>query len=54
MAALLILSIAVATYLIAITVVVVAQEVHLLAGIALFALIGFGAVKLFQSRLTRL
>lgn len=54
MAALLIVSIAVATYLIAITVVVVAQEIHLLAGIALFVLVGFGAVKLFQSRLTRL
>ena len=54
MAALLIASIAIATYLIAITVVVVAQEVHLLAGIALFGLVGFGAFKLFQARLTRL
>lgn len=54
MAALLIASIAVATYLVAITVVVVAQEIHLAAGIALFALVGFGAFKLFQARLTRL
>lgn len=54
MAALLILTIAISTYLISIAVVVVGQEVHVLAGVALFALVAYGAYKLFQARLTRL
>lgn len=54
MAALIIIAITVATYLISISVVVIAQEVHLLAGAALFIVVGYGAFKLFQARLTRL
>jgi hypothetical protein len=54
MAALWIIAIATATYLLTITIIVVAQEVHWTVGAALAALVGYGAFKLFQLRLTRI
>jgi len=54
MAALWILLLILVTYLLTITIVVVGQQVHLLAGIVLFAAALYGAYKLFQTRLTRL
>lgn len=54
MAALWILVLIVATYLITISLVVVGQEVHFSVAILLFAAVAYGAYKLFQTRLTRL
>jgi hypothetical protein len=54
MAALWILILIVATYLITISLVVIGQEVHVTAAIALFVGVAYGAYKLFQARLTRL
>mgnify|MGYP000213686351 FL=1 len=54
MAALVILLIAVITYFLTITLVVVGEEVHPLVSAALFIVVGYGAFRLFQSRLTRL
>lgn len=54
MAALWILALIGITYVVTIIVIYVGQEVHALAAAALLALCGYGAFKLFQSRLTRL
>lgn len=54
MAALWILLLIVATYLITISLVVVGQEIHITVAIALFIGVAYGAYKLFQTRLTRL
>jgi hypothetical protein len=54
MSALWILAIASATYLLTISIIVVAQEVHWSVGAVLAALVGYGAFKLFQLRLTRI
>ncbi len=54
MAALWIAVLVVSTYLITISIVVIGQEVHPLAGLALFVGTAYGAYKLFQARLTRL
>lgn len=54
MAAIWILLLVLVTYILTISIVVVGQQVHLIAGIALFAAALFGAYKLFQTRLTRL
>lgn len=54
MAALWILLLVLVTYILTISIVVVGQQVHLIAGIALFAAALYGAYKLFQTRLTRL
>lgn len=54
MALLWILILAVSTFVLTITVVVIGQEVHPLAAVILFGAICFGAFKLFQARLTRL
>lgn len=54
MAALWILLLVLVTYILTISIVVVGQQVHLIAGVALFAAAIFGAYKLFQTRLTRL
>lgn len=54
MAALWILILILATYLITISLVVIGQEVHVTAAIALFVGVAYGAYKLFQARLTRL
>jgi hypothetical protein len=54
MALIWILIITVATFLLTISLVVVAQEVHPIAGFVAFAAIAFGSFKLFQHRFTRL
>lgn len=54
MAALWIVILIVATYLITISIVVIGQEVHVAAALALFVGVAYGAYKLFQARLTRL
>ncbi len=54
MAALWILLLILVTYLLTISIVVVGQQVHLIAGIVLFAAALYGAFKLFKTRLTRL
>jgi len=54
MAALWILILIVATYLLTISIVVIGQEIHLIAGIIMFAAAMYGAYRLFQSHLTRL
>lgn len=54
MAAIIILIITVVTYFLTITLVVVGEEVHPLVSALLFGVIGYGAYRLFQSRLTRL
>ncbi|MFN4985171.1 MAG: hypothetical protein ACK5BQ_00535 [Ignavibacteria bacterium] len=54
MAALWILLLILVTYLLTISIVVVGQQVHLIAGIVFFAAALYGAFKLFQTRLTRL
>lgn len=54
MAALWILILVVTTYLLTIAIVVVGQQVHVIAGVALFAASLYGAYQLFQRRLTRL
>lgn len=46
--------ITVATFMFTISIVVIAQEVHPLAGFFAFAAIAFAAFKLFQHRFTRL
>jgi hypothetical protein len=52
MAALWVLLIAVAAYIITITLVVIGQEVHPLLSVVLFLVVAYGAVKLFQARVT--
>lgn len=54
MAALVIVLIAVVTYFLTIALVVVGEEVHPLVSAVLFGVVGYGAFRLFQSRLTRL
>lgn len=54
MAALWILILIVATYLITISLVVIGQEIHVTVALALFLGVVYGAYKLFQTRLTRL
>lgn len=54
MAALWILILIVATYVITISLVVVGQEIHFAAALVLFVGVTYGAYKLFQTRLTRL
>lgn len=54
MAAIVILVIAVITYFLTIALVVVGEEVHPLVSALLFGVVGYGAYRLFQSRLTRL
>ncbi len=54
MAALWILILIVATYLITISLVVIGQEIHVTVALALFLGVAYGAYKLFQTRLTRL
>ncbi|MBN9399205.1 MAG: hypothetical protein J0I17_03415 ['Candidatus Kapabacteria' thiocyanatum] len=46
--------IAIVTYTVTIGLVVIGQEVHPVVAILLFALVSYGAFKLFQTRLTRL
>ncbi len=54
MAALWILILIVATYVITISLVVVGQEIHFAVALVLFVGVTYGAYKLFQTRLTRL
>lgn len=54
MAALWILVLIVATYVITISLVVIGQQVHIAVAMLLFAGVAYGAYKLFQARLTRL
>lgn len=54
MAALWILILIVATYLITISLVVIGQEIHVTVALALFLGVAYGAYKLFQTRPTRL
>lgn len=54
MAALWILLLILVTYILTISIVVVGQQVHLIAGVVLFAASMYCAYKLFQTRLTRL
>lgn len=54
MAALWILVIAISTYIITISLVVLGQEVHPLLSVGIGALLIYGAAKLFTSRVTRL
>jgi uncharacterized membrane protein len=54
MAAFWILLLVVATYLLTISIIVVGQQVGVLAGVIMFALSVFGAYRLFQRNLTRL
>lgn len=54
MALLWITLITMATFLLTITVVVISQELHPVAGFATFALVVWVAFKIFQNRFTRL
>ena len=54
MATLWIILIAIATFLATISLVVIGQEFHPLISIGVAALLVFGAVKLFQARVTRI
>lgn len=54
MAAVWILLIAVVTFLITISLVVIGQETHPLISIVAFGVLIYGAIRLFQMRVTRL
>lgn len=54
MAALWILVIAVTTYLVTISLVVLGQETHPLVSVVIAVAVAYGAVKLFTSRVTRI
>lgn len=54
MAAVWILLIAVATFLVTISLVVIGQETHPLISIVAFGALIYGAIRLFQMRVTRL
>jgi hypothetical protein len=54
MAALWIMIIAIATYLVTISLVVIGQEVHPMVSVAIAIAVIYGAVKLFTSRVTRI
>ncbi|MBI2793227.1 MAG: hypothetical protein HYX66_01085 [Ignavibacteria bacterium] len=54
MAAVWIFLLSVATFFVTIALIVVAQETHPLVSILIAGVVAFGAIKLFQARITRI